>query len=449
MCCVTPDLILHNCDVLTRSDAGAYMVLPHHDIHIQGNRITAIAPTQPVGALDAHEIVAAGGLLATPGLINTHAHTPMVLFRGLVEDVSVDRWFNEFIWPVESNLTAEDIYWGMLLGLVEMIEAGVTTVADHYFFMDEAARAVSEAGTRALLGWAVFAGQGYNALEAAADFVERWQDDAGGRIRTWMAPHAPYTCDDDFLRATVAHARRLGVGIHIHAAEDPSQTASSLARRGITPIQVLEQTGILGLPTLIAHGCGILPEDVELLRKYGGHVGVAHCPKTYLKLASGLTPILPLQGAGVAIGLGSDGAASNNTLNIWESLRLMALTQKFTASDPEVMPVHAALDIAFSGSAAAIGMADELGKLAPGFLADIVLIDLSGAHNQPLHNIEAALVYSMQAADVHTVIADGRIAMQDRKLRTLDKAEIIAQVNRSMVRLAQRVPERRIQVYNP
>ena len=212
---------------------------------------------------------------------------------------------------------------------------------------------------------------------------------------------------------------------------------------------MLEQTGILDGPTLIAHGCGILPADVALLAKYAGHVGVAHCPKTYLKLASGLTPILPLQRAGVAIGLGSDGAASNNTLDIWESLRLLALTQKFTANDPEVMPVHAALDIAFHGSAAAIGMAGQLGELAPGCLADIVLVDLGGAHNQPLHSVLAALVYSIRASDVRTVIVDGKVVMQERQLRALDKAAIITQVGQSMARLAQRVPGNRIQVYDP
>ncbi len=330
-------LIIHDCNVLTRSADGRYAVAPGQDILVQGNRIAAIQPTQPRELLPAGEVVEAHGLLATPGLINTHAHVPMVLFRGLAEDVSVNRWFNDFIWPVESNLTPEDVYWGMLLGLAEMIESGVTTVADHYFFMDDAARAVETAGSRALLGWAVFGSQGDDALAASADFVARWQGAANGRIRTWLAPHAPYTCDDDFLRATVAHARRLDVGIHIHAAEDPAQTASSLAKRGLTPIQVLEQTGILAGPTLIAHGCGILPADVALLRPYAEHVGVAHCPKTYLKLAAGLTPIFPLREAGVAIGLGTDGAASNNTLDIWESLRLMALTQKFTADDPEVM----------------------------------------------------------------------------------------------------------------
>jgi 5-methylthioadenosine/S-adenosylhomocysteine deaminase len=299
------------------------------------------------------------------------------------------------------------------------------------------------------LGWALFASQGYAALDATADFVTRWQGQADGRITTWLTPHAPYTCDDDFLHAAVAHARRLGVGIHIHAAEDMQQTQASLAKRGITPIQVLESTGILAGPTLIAHGCGILPTDVALLRPYADHVGVAHCPKTYLKLASGLTPIFPLRAAGVAIGLGTDGAASNNTLDIWESLRLMALTQKQQANNPEVMTVAEALTIATQGSARAVGLADRIGQLAPGYLADLILLDLSGAHHQPLHNILANLVYSVRASDVQTVIVNGKIIMRDRQLLTLNKAEIITQVRKNMARLAQRLPDQRIQLYNP
>jgi 5-methylthioadenosine/S-adenosylhomocysteine deaminase len=286
-------------------------------------------------------------------------------------------------------------------------------------------------------------------LDQTAAFVERWQGAANGRITTWMAPHAPYTCDDDFLRAAVAHARRLNTGIHIHAAEDRAQTQSSLAKRGLTPIQVLGATGILDGPTLIAHGCGILPQDVELLRRYADHVGVAHCPKTYLKLAAGLTPILPLREAGVAIGLGTDGAASNNTLDIWESLRLMALAQKHEAHNPEVMTIGEALEIAWLGSASAVGLAGQIGRLAPGYLADIILVDLNGAHHQPLHSITASLVYNTRASDVQTVIVNGQILMRDRQLLTLDKAEIIRQVNQSMARLAERVPDKRIQVYNP
>lgn len=447
------DLLIRNCDPLVRHE-GARPNQAHHtvarrqDILVRAGRISAIQPST-AEAPDAATVIDAGGLLALPGLINTHAHVPMVLFRGLAEDVAINRWFNDFIWPVESNLSADDVYWGMLLGLAEMIESGVTTVADHYFMMDHAAQAVSEAGLRALLGWAVFGSQGYAALDKTAEFVARWQGQANGRITTCMAPHAPYTCDDEFLAATVAHAQRLGVPIHIHAAEDPQQTRSSLEKRGITPIQVLEETGVLSQPTIIAHGCGILPEDIAILRRYAGHVGVTHTPKTYLKLAAGLTPVRALRSAGVAVGLCTDGAASNNTLDILENLRLMALMQKFTAADPEVMPLDEALEIAFHGSAAVLGMADRLGQLAPGFQADLILVDLSGVHHQPIHNPLANLVYNLRPSDVDTTIVAGKVLMRQRQLLTLDKAEIIRQVNGAMQRLAQRTPGRRIQVYNP
>ncbi len=443
------DLLIHNCHALTPGENGLPTVQRHQDIFITGQKIMAIQPTTPNAPALAREVIAANGLLAMPGLINTHAHVPMVIFRGLAEDVSIERWFNEFMWPLESNLTAEDVYWGMLLGLVEMIEGGVTTVADHYFFMDHAARAVEEAGTRAALGWAVFASQGYQTLDQTAAFAQRWQGQANGRITTWLAPHAPYTCDDDFLRAAVAHARRLGVGIHIHAAEEMGQTQASRQKRGLTPIEVLEQTGILEGRTLIAHGCGILPEDIELLKKYAGHVAVAHAPKTYLKLGMGLTPILPLRAAGIEVGLATDGAVSNNTLDCFESLRLMAMLQKHQAHNPEVMPIPQALDIATRGSAAALGMADQLGQLRPGYLADVILVDMAGAHCQPLHSFTASLVYSTRASDVQTVIANGQVIMRNRQLLTLDKAQIISEVSRSMERLAQRIPAKRIQVYNP
>ena len=443
------DLIIYNCHALMMTEEGPPEIRRNQDIVIDEGKILKIQPTDPADTAQAHRVIEANEMLAMPGLINTHAHVPMVIFRGLAEDVSIERWFNEFMWPLESNLTEEDVYWGMLLGLVEMIEGGVTTVADHYFFMDRAAQAVQEAGTRAALGWAVFSDRGYDALDETAAFAERWHNKADGRITTWMAPHAPYTCDDDFLKAAVAHAERLGAGIHIHAAEELGQTEASLKKRGITPIKVLEETGILELPTLIAHGCGILPEDIELLRPYADHVGVAHCPKTYLKLGMGLTPIAGLQQAGVAVGLGTDGAVSNNTLDIFESLRLMTMLQKHETGDPEVMTIPQALDIATRGSAAVIGLADKIGRLTPGYLADIILVDMSGSHCQPLHSITASLVYNTRAGDVQTVVVNGQVIMQDREILTLDKAEIIREVNKNMERLAQRIPEKRIQVYNP
>ncbi|MCK6626205.1 MAG: amidohydrolase [Anaerolineae bacterium] len=439
------DLIIHNCHILTSSGD----IQRNCDLLIDAGKIAAILPTGQVDIGQAHELLEGREMLAMPGLINTHAHVPMVIFRGLAEDVAIERWFNEFMWPLESNLIEEDVYWGMLLGLVEMIEGGVTTVADHYFFMDQAARAVEQAGTRAALGWAVFGDRGYTALAETAAFVERWQGQAEGRITTWMAPHAPYTCDDDFLRATVAHAQRLGVGIHIHAAEEMGQTQASLQKRGITPIRVLAETGVLNVPVIIAHGCGILPEDIELLRQAAGPVGIAHAPKTYLKLGMGLTPILALQEAGISVGLATDGAVSNNTLDIFESLRLMAMLQKHEARNPEVMTIRQALQMATRDSAAVVGLADKVGQLSPGYLADVILVDLSGAHHQPLHSLTASLVYNTRASDVQTVIINGQIIMRDRQILTLDKAEIIRQVNRSMARLSQRVPGKRIQVYNP
>jgi 5-methylthioadenosine/S-adenosylhomocysteine deaminase len=441
------DLLIQNTHVLHVSLDGEVHIHRDHDIAIEGNRISAVEPTGTIHPGRAREIIEAGGMVAMPGLINTHSHVPMVIFRGLAEDVSLEKWFNEYMWPLESNLQEEDVYWGMLLGLAEMIEAGVTSVADHYFYMDQAARAVEEAGTRAALSWAVFGDQGEAMLDRTARFVERWQGAAGGRITTCMAPHAPYTCDDDFLRAAAGRARDLDVGIHIHAAETMEQTQASMEKRGITPIGVLEETGILARPTILAHAIGVTPADIQLLANRP--VGVAHAPKTYLKLAMGTAPVVAFREAGVPVGLATDGAVSNNTLDVWESMRLMAMTQKQARASPEVMTIPEVLHIASRGGAQVIGLADQLGAVEPGYLADLILVDMSGTHLQPLHSVTASLVYATRASDVQTVIVDGKVIMRDRQLLTLNKAEIIEQVNRAMERLAQRVPGKRIQVYNP
>jgi 5-methylthioadenosine/S-adenosylhomocysteine deaminase len=253
-------------------------------------------------------------------------------------------------------------------------------------------------------------------LERTAQFVERWQGAAGGRITTWLAPHAPYTCDDDFLRAAARRARELGVGMHVHAAETPGQTQASLEKRGLTPIQVLEQTGVLERPTILAHAVGATPADIHLLAKYPA--GVAHAPKTYLKLAMGIAPVLAFRQAGVPVGLATDGAVSNNTLDVWESMRLMAMTQKQAQGSPEVMSIAEVLHIATRGSAQVMGLADQIGTLEPGYLADLILVDMSGPHLQPLHSLTASLVYAVRAGDVQTVVVDGRVLMRDRQLLT-------------------------------
>jgi 5-methylthioadenosine/S-adenosylhomocysteine deaminase len=441
------DLLIQNAHVLHVSLEGEVSVLRDYDVAIEGKHIGAVEPAGTIEPGRAREIIRTSGMLAMPGLINTHAHVPMVIFRGLAEDVSLERWFNEYMWPLESNLQEEDVYWGMLLGLAEMVEAGVTSVADHYFHMDQAARAVEKAGTRAALSWVVFGDQGVARLDRTAQFVEHWSGAAGGRITTWLAPHAPYTCDDNFLRASAARARDLGVGIHIHVAETAEQTQASLEKRGITPIRVLEETGVLEQPSILAHAVGATADDIQLLANYPA--GVAHAPKTYLKLAMGTAPVVAFREAGVPVGLATDGAVSNNTLDVWESARLMAMTQKQAQASPEAMTIPQVLHIATRGSAQLIGLADQIGALEPGYLADLILVDMGGPHVQPLHSITASLVYATRASDVQTVIVDGKVIMRDRELLTLNKAEIAEQVNHSMQRLARRVPSKRIQVYNP
>ena len=440
-------LIIRNARVLQTTETGNARILDRQDVAIHGNAIESVQPSGAPPLPDAGEIIEANGQLLMPGLINGHAHVPMVIFRGLAEDVSLEKWFNEYMWPLESNLQEEDVYWGMLLGLVEMIEAGVTCVADHYFFMDRAAEAVQQAGTRAALGWAVFGSQGTAGLDRTAEFCRKWQGAADGRITTWMAPHAPYTCDDDFLRGARDRAADLGVGIHIHVAETRGQTEAHVKKRGITPIRLLDELGILKLPTILAHAVGATEDDIRLLADRPA--GVAHCPKTYLKLAMGIAPVHAMRQAGVAVGLGTDGAVSNNTLDVWESMRLMALTQKEATGAPENLTLAETLAIATRGSARVVGLGDRIGAVEPGKQADLILVDLDGAHHQPLHSVPASLVYAARASDVRTAIVDGRVIMRDRKLLTLDKAEIIRQVNRSLERLSRRTPASRIQVYRP
>jgi 5-methylthioadenosine/S-adenosylhomocysteine deaminase len=440
------DLIIRAVDVL-RCEDDRYEILRNQNVLISGNRIEKVVPNGEPGVREADEVIDGSGMLAIPGLINTHAHVPMSIFRGLAEDVDIATWFNEYIWPLESNLADEDVFWGMQLGLAEMISAGVTSVADHYFHMDRAAEAVEKAGTRAALGWAVFGSQGDEGVRRTASFAEEFDGAASGRITAWLAPHAPYTCDETFLGAVAREADRLGFGIHIHAAETADQTRASLEAQGRTPIGILADTGVLDRPTILAHCCGATPEDIEIMADKG--CGVAHAPKTYLKLAMGAAPVIDFREAGIPVGLATDGPVSNNTLDILESMRLTAMVQKHVRGDSTRLTVGEALTIATRDSARVFGLPDDLGHIAPGFLADVVLVDLGGAHNQPPHDPAANLVYSVRPSDVRTVVCDGRVLMRDRRLLTLDTEEITARVGESMARLARRVPSSRIQLYSP
>ena len=441
------DLLLTGCDVVARdmdAPGAPWSVQSDREIAITDGRIAAIALAGTIDPGQTKERMDVSGQLAIPGLINCHAHVPMVLFRGLAEDVSIESWFNDYIWPLESNLEPEDVYWGMQLGLAEMIQGGVTTVADHYFHCDYMAQAVQEAGTRANISWAVFGHEGPAKLDATAEFVKRWQGGAGGRITAWLGPHAPYTCDEAFLKYSAQQARALGVGIHIHCSETHAQRELSLKEHGITPPMLLKRAGVLDVPTILAHGIGITPEDIAMLKDHD--VAVAQCPKTYLKLAMGSARVREFRAAGIGVGVGTDGVVSSNTLDILEQMRIMALEQKQAAGESTVLPVREVLDIAFSGGARTLRL-PEIGALAPGMQADIALLRTDGPHVFPRHDALANLVYSHRAGDVDTVICAGKVLMRFGRLLTIDLKRVRGEVSQRLARLRQRDHDRRLATY--
>ncbi|MFI5733476.1 amidohydrolase [Kribbella sp. NPDC051587] len=417
--------LIRNVDVLIVPEVGECRVDKAQDIHLSDSVITAIVPTGTTSS-EPVEVIDGTGLIAVPGLINSHTHSPMVMMRGAAEDLAIDDWFNQRIWPMEVNLTPERVRVGARLACAEMLLAGVTTFVDHYFHADQIAQAAIESGIRADLAPTYFSSAGPEAVDAA---IATTRDLATlhPRISASLGPHATYTVSDDDLRRTADIARAEGLRIHLHAAETDEQTQASLDKYGVTPIQVLERTGVLDAGALIAHGCGIRDSDLPILERYADRTTIATCPKVYLKLAMGNgTPVRQLRELGIPIGIGTDGAAVHNTLDVWESLRLLALTQKHQQNNAEWMPLSDTLRLATRASAAAAGHADSLGALEPGRQADITLVDLSGPHNQPVHDPRAALVYSVRASDVHTVLVAGEVVVRNRQLTKLDLADVLA-----------------------
>jgi 5-methylthioadenosine/S-adenosylhomocysteine deaminase len=304
-------MLIEHADVLTLDDDDRR--LQDASIAIAGPTIVGVG--QPPADFVPDEVIDGRELVAMPGLFNAHCHAAMTLERGWAEDLPFPRWLNEKIWVAESALEEQDVYWGAALAACEMIHAGVVAFADHYFFMDQVARAVEESGMKALLGWCIF-GLGRERevggidLDTVRGFVRRWHGQADGRIRTVLAPHSPYMCPPEFLQQLAAAAHELEVGIHLHLAESDEQVVASRERHGRSPVAHLAALGVLDVPTLAAHCIAIDAEDIAILARK--QVTVAHTPKTYLKLAMGMTPVRSLLEAGVNVALGTDGPASNS-----------------------------------------------------------------------------------------------------------------------------------------
>ncbi|MEV0120072.1 amidohydrolase [Streptomyces sp. NPDC050703] len=453
------DLLITGCTALTHGPRGDVVFVDDAVIVVRDGRIASVSSGQAAseeawagaGARPAAvEHIDGRGCVALPGLINCHTHTPMVALRGLAEDLPAHAWFNDWIWPVESNLTERVIELGARLACAEMIRGGVTTFADHYFAMDTVADVTAESGLRALLGQAFFTSQGPEGRAASLDFALRRRGTADGRVTTCLAPHAPYTVDDADLAATARLARQHGLPVHIHAAENREQTDNSLARHGRTPIETLERAGLLdeGVDLLIAHATGLdTARDLPVLRRARGRVAVASAPRGYLKFGWDTTPVRALRGAGVPVGLATDGAASNNTLDVWESMALTVLVQKHTERDPTWLTARQALDHATLQSACAVGLGREAGSLAEGLRADVILVDLSGPHTRPVHDLAATLVHSVRSSDVRDTIVDGRVLMRDRRLLTVDVPDVVEELSTLLPALVDRSHGKRVQEY--
>jgi len=425
-------ILIRDVDVITLNEQGT--VLRGAELAIADGRIVAVgqAPADfaPNETVDGHNRV------AMPGFFNAHTHAAMTLVRGWADDLPLDRWFNERIWVAESALEEEDVYWGAALAAAEMIRSGTVGFADHYFWMDQVAKVVEESGLRATLAWCVFGleeGEIGTDLQGTLEFVQRWQGAADGRIRTVLGPHSPYICSDYFLARTAAVAARLGVGIHIHLSESQEQVDNSLERYDRTPVQVLEANGIFNVPTIAAH-CIYLQEWEmrEILAERGVHV--VQCPNCHMKLGMGTTPVPELLDRGVNVALGTDGAASNNDLDMLEEARLASLVQKHDRRDPEVMPGDLALRLATQNGARAMGF-PQSGVLAPGRPADLILFDFDKPHLWPRHDLVSNVLYAAKSPDVSDVLVAGRWLMRNRTLLTLDEERIMHEAERRAFRM--------------
>ncbi|ELZ45192.1 amidohydrolase [Halorubrum distributum JCM 9100] len=369
----------------------------------------------------AAETLDASGSLVIPGLVNAHTHVAMTLLRGYADDKPLDPWLREDIWPAEAELTPDDVEAGAELGAVEMIRSGTTAFADMYFAMDRVADAVDRAGLRARLGHGVVT-VGKDEADARADVEEslavaRELDGAAdGRVRTAFMPHSLTTVGEEFLREGVAEAREAGIPIHLHANETTDEVEPIVEERGERPIAYAAEIDALGPDDFFAHGVHVDDSEVDRLAEAG--TAVVHCPASNMKLASGMAPVQRLREAGVTVALGTDGAASNNDLDVFDEMRDAAMLGKLAADDASAVPAAAVVEMATAGGADALNLPG--GRIEAGAAADLTVVDLDAPHLTPVHDPVSHLAYAARGSDVRHTVCDGQVLMRDREVLTLD-----------------------------
>lgn len=376
-----------------------------HDILIEGRRFKTIAPEG--SGLQAAEVIDGKSMAILPGFYNTHTHAAMTLCRGYADDMPLDKWLNDYIWPYEAKLGADDIRKGSDIAIQEMLDSGTVMFNDMYFFIEETIDLVEKSGMRAAIGITVMDNHSLSQTREKQDFIRNFQDPTGGRIQLVVAPHAVYTVGTERLKSWAAFARDNGLRLHIHCSETQKEVADCIATYGMSPVQYLDSIGFLGPDVIAAHCVAVDDRDADTLARKG--VTVAHCPCSNMKISSGALPYERLIKAGVRMTLATDGASSNNNLDMREEMKFAALLAK-VSGNPELLPAEEVLRWATVNGAEALGI--DSGIIAEGKLADCILVDMGNIRMQPCYNLISNWVYAANSSCVSKVICDGKVIFE-------------------------------------
>lgn len=411
-----------------RSVLHGYMV-------VENDRITYLGEEEPV-VEEGTEIIDGTHLFFLPGLVNTHGHAAMSLLRGYGDDLALQVWLQEKMWPMEAKFTSDDVYWGTSLSVLEMIKGGTTTFVDMYDHMDQVAKVVQDSGMRGVLTRGVIGlcppEVQQQKLDEAVAFAKDWHGKADGRITTMISPHAPYTCPPDFIEKFVQASHDLNLPLHTHMSETETEVAQNVKDYGLRPVAHLEKLGMFSRPTLLAHAVHLTDEEIEVLAKH--QVAVSHNPGSNLKLASGVARVPALLKAGVTVSLGTDGPASNNNLDMFEEMRLAALIHKGVSGDPTAIPASEALRMGTEYGAKSAFL-EDIGTLAVGMKADMIALNTDQAHFLPRTDYISHAIYSASAKDVEHVWVDGKQVVKNGASLTLDEERIRREAQRAFERL--------------
>ena len=430
---MTYDLVIHNGTIVTVNDA--FEIVPKGLICIKAGklkRVEALAESQSVPA--AAESIDAGGGLIMPGLVNTHTHLPMTLFRGLADDLPLDIWLNEHIFPVEgAHINPESVHWATLLACAEMLLSGTTTCCDGYFFEDQVAEALKTSGIRAVLAQGVidFPAPGVpdpkENIKVPETFIRRWQN-SSSLITPSVFCHSAYACSPETLRKAKALSVENGLLFQIHAGETQNEGRQIQAAHQCTPFQYLDQLGILDANTLLIHCVWLNDEDIDIIAARKARI--SHNPESNAKLASGIAPIPELIKAGIPVGLGTDGSASNNNLDMFHEMDMVANLHKAVGFDPTTMDAKTVVEMATIQGARTIDLGRQIGSLEVGKQADVIIIDTQMPHLSPMFHPESHIVYAAKGSDVRDVVVDGRVLVRNRNILSLNVEEIMAAVRK-------------------